>query len=123
MIAEAADPAFAAALEPVLELSELLPKALLSTRADAIIAADREGIIRFWGPGAQRIFGYSAAEAARDWHVQQGRVFRYAGPVRQMRACALGADDWALAPAVVRVADRSAATFRRALSASYAPGG
>jgi PAS domain S-box-containing protein len=50
-------------LEPVLDLSELLPKALLSTRADAIIAADREGIIRFWGRGAQRIFGHSAAEA------------------------------------------------------------
>jgi hypothetical protein len=31
---------------------------------------------------------------ARDWHVQQGRVVRYADPVRQMRACALGADDW-----------------------------
>jgi PAS domain S-box-containing protein len=50
-------------MEPVLDFSELLPKALLSTRAEAIVAADRDGIICFWGPGAQRIFGHSAAEA------------------------------------------------------------
>jgi PAS domain S-box-containing protein len=30
---------------------------------DAIIFADREGIIRLWSPGAERIFGFSAAEA------------------------------------------------------------
>lgn len=48
---------------PSLELSELLPKILLSTRADAIVATDREGIIRFWNPGAERIFGYLAVEA------------------------------------------------------------
>jgi PAS domain S-box-containing protein len=41
----------------------LLPKALLSTRADAIVAADRDGIIRFWNPGAERIFGHTTTEA------------------------------------------------------------
>jgi PAS domain S-box-containing protein len=30
---------------------------------DAIIFADREGIIRLWNVGAETIFGYSAAEA------------------------------------------------------------
>lgn len=30
---------------------------------DAILIADREGIIRYWNAGAERIFGYSAAEA------------------------------------------------------------
>jgi PAS domain-containing protein len=53
-------------MEPILDFSELLPKALLSARADAIVAADRGGIIRFWGPGAQRIFGHSAAGAFDD---------------------------------------------------------
>jgi PAS domain S-box-containing protein len=37
--------------------------ALLSTRADALVAADRDGIIRFWNPGAERMFGHTASEA------------------------------------------------------------
>jgi PAS domain S-box-containing protein len=37
--------------------------AILGTQADAIIAADSEGIIRFWNPGAERIFGYSRNDA------------------------------------------------------------
>jgi PAS domain S-box-containing protein len=44
-------------------LTEQLGEALLSTRSDAIVAADRDGIIRFWNPGAARMFGYSRAEA------------------------------------------------------------
>jgi len=40
-----------------------LPKAILSTRSDAIIAADRDGIIRFWNPGAERIFGHAGNDA------------------------------------------------------------
>ena len=31
---------------------------------DAVVYADREGVIRFWNAGAQRIFGFSEAEAA-----------------------------------------------------------
>jgi PAS domain S-box-containing protein len=31
--------------------------------ADAIVYADAEGVIRFWNAGAERIFGYAAAEA------------------------------------------------------------
>jgi PAS domain S-box-containing protein len=30
---------------------------------DAVIYADREGIIRFWNAGAERIFGFNEAEA------------------------------------------------------------
>ncbi len=40
-----------------------IAEALLSTRSDAVVAADRDGIIRFWNPGAVRIFGYSEADA------------------------------------------------------------
>jgi PAS domain S-box-containing protein len=37
--------------------------ALLSTRSDAVVAADRDNIIRFWNPGAERIFGHAAGDA------------------------------------------------------------
>lgn len=37
--------------------------AVLGTSADAIVACDRDGMIRFWNPGACRIFGFSAEEA------------------------------------------------------------
>ena len=46
-----------------MSLYDSLAKAILSTNSDAIIAADKEGIIRFWNPGAERIFGY-ATDAA-----------------------------------------------------------
>src|SRR3954466_11890754 len=40
-----------------------LGNALLASASDAIIATDREGRITFWNPGAERIFGFAAAEA------------------------------------------------------------
>jgi PAS domain S-box-containing protein len=46
-----------------MNLAPALAEALLATRSDAIVAADREGIIRFWNPGAERLFGYTADEA------------------------------------------------------------
>ena len=36
---------------------------ILATPADAILAADRDGVIRFWNPGAVRIFGFTREEA------------------------------------------------------------
>jgi PAS domain S-box-containing protein len=45
------------------DLSALIAESLLHTRSDAIIAADSDGIIRFWNPGAERIFGHAAADA------------------------------------------------------------
>jgi PAS domain S-box-containing protein len=47
----------------IVNLSALLSEAILSTPADANIAADKDGIIRFWNPGARRVFGYSSEEA------------------------------------------------------------
>src|SRR4051812_23042650 len=40
-----------------------LGSALLGTASDAIIATDRGGVVTFWNPGAERIFGFSSAEA------------------------------------------------------------
>jgi PAS domain S-box-containing protein len=38
-------------------------EAVLHGTGDAIVACDRDGLIRFWNPGAARIFGFSADEA------------------------------------------------------------
>ena len=47
----------------VANIPDILFQAVLSTRSDAIIAADKKGIIRFWNPGAERIFGFSSTDA------------------------------------------------------------
>lgn len=36
---------------------------LINDSPDAILISDREGIISFWNAGAERMFGYSAADA------------------------------------------------------------
>lgn len=36
---------------------------LVQDAPDAVIYADAEGVIRFWNRGAERIFGFTAAEA------------------------------------------------------------
>ena len=46
-----------------MNFSELIAQAVLRTRSDAIIAADRDGIICFWNSGAERMFGHVSGEA------------------------------------------------------------
>lgn len=41
---------------------KLIAEAIL-TGPDAIMAADRDGVITFWNAGAERIFGFTAAQA------------------------------------------------------------
>ena len=43
--------------------AEGLAQALFDSRSDAILATDREGLITFWNAGAERIFGFSPAQA------------------------------------------------------------
>jgi PAS domain S-box-containing protein len=45
------------------DLAATLGQALLASASDAIVAADRDGIVRFWNPGAERIFGHTARDA------------------------------------------------------------
>jgi PAS domain S-box-containing protein len=45
------------------DVDHIIGDAILSAQADAIIAADKEGAIIFWNPGAERIFGFARAEA------------------------------------------------------------
>lgn len=46
-----------------MDIQAALGPALLASASDAIVASDREGAIVFWNPGAERIFGFSTAEA------------------------------------------------------------
>jgi PAS domain S-box-containing protein len=47
-------------MEAPIDIRQPLANALFSSRADAVIATDTTGLITFWSPGAERIFGYSA---------------------------------------------------------------
>src|SRR3954453_7272519 len=60
--------------------------ALLNSASDAIIATDRDGNITFWNPGAERIFGFSAAEAtgqSLDLIIPENLRARHWGGFRQ----------------------------------------
>ena len=46
-----------------MDLDELAIGAAVLAGPDAVLAADRGGTVRFWNPGAERIFGFPAAEA------------------------------------------------------------
>src|SRR5437764_12598949 len=46
-----------------MDLQAKLGEVLLHPMSDAIVASDSEGRITFWNPGAERIFGFSRAEA------------------------------------------------------------
>ena len=45
------------------ELLNRLGRAVLESQAEAIIYSDRDGAIRLWNAGAERIFGFTAEEA------------------------------------------------------------
>ena len=46
-----------------MNLDQFLCSAILEQSADAIIYADREGIIRLWNLAAERLFGFDAKQA------------------------------------------------------------
>ena len=78
--------------------------ALVRAAGDAIVVADPEGLVRFWNPAAERIFGFTEAEAlgqsldliiperfrARHWagyrEVMQTGVTRYGTGVLRVPA-------------------------------------
>lgn len=46
-----------------MDYPDQIARAVLAARSDALVAADKDGIIRFWNPGAERIFGHASGEA------------------------------------------------------------
>lgn len=64
---------------PPNSLSASLHRAIIEQAQDAIIFADRDGVIRLWNRGAEIIFGFAAAEAL-------GRNLDLIVPEKQRRA-------------------------------------
>ncbi len=46
-----------------MNITNHLAEVILATESDAILAADCDGVICFWNPGAVRIFGFLVEEA------------------------------------------------------------
>jgi PAS domain S-box-containing protein len=46
-----------------MDLHRALGEAIISAKSDAIVAANKDGSVIYWNPGAERIFGYASAEA------------------------------------------------------------
>lgn len=42
--------------------SSTIAAEIVAASPDAILFSDRDGLIRFWNPGAERLFGYRAAD-------------------------------------------------------------
>lgn len=89
---------------------ERLAARIVDCAADAIVFADREGSIRLWNGGAERIFGWAAAEAVgrsldlivperqrtRHWagwgHVLETGITRYSTETLAVPALRKGGD-------------------------------
>jgi PAS domain S-box-containing protein len=47
---------------PGTDTTAVLPSLLVDQTSDAVIFADKEGVVRLWNHGAERIFGHAAAD-------------------------------------------------------------
>ena len=96
---------------------EQLGNTLLRDLPDAVIFADREGLIRFWNQGAQRIFGYTEAEAigqSLDIIIPQGLQQRHWDGYDRMMATGQSRhapDELLAVPAVNKSGDKLSIQF------------
>lgn len=94
-----------------------LAEALFNQSTDAILAADREGIIIFWNPGAERIFGFTAVQAvgqSLDMIVPEALRARHGTGYMQTMATGTtryGAGDLLSVPALTRDGRRISVEF------------
>jgi PAS domain S-box-containing protein len=120
-------------LDEAAGFAEATARAILAGAADAIVTSDREGVIRVWNAGAERIFGFSASEAigqsldiiiperlrARHWagydEVMRTGESRY-GHADLLAVPALGADGRQLSVefTIYPITDASGAVFAMA---------
>lgn len=97
--------------------NQLLADAILSTAGDAIIAADTQGKITFWNPGAERVFGFSATEAmgkSLDIIIPESLRERHWAGYRQIMAGGeshYGDGDVLAVPAVTKAGKRISVEF------------
>ena len=72
--------------EAALRDSEIRLRAITDSAQDAIVMMDPKGLVGYWNPAAERVFGYTSAEAiGQDLHAlfvpaRYGDVFRSAFP-------------------------------------------
>lgn len=94
-----------------------LARALLSDMPDALVVADAGGAIRFWNAGAERIFGFTAAEAtgqSLDIIIPENlRARHWAGYDNTMRTgqSRYGAGDLLAVPAIRKDGSRISVEF------------
>ncbi len=90
---------------------------LVRAMPDAAILADADGVIRFWNAGAERIFGYAAAEAigqSLDIIIPDGPRARHWEGYRHTMATGItryGADDLLSVPALRKDGRRISVAF------------
>ncbi len=117
------DAGAAAALPAPVDWSDIdrLARLVLSTEADAILVADPQNIIRFWNPGAVRMFGFSVHEAVGqplDIIIPENLRHRHAeGFARTMLTgqTRYGAGDLLAVPALTKQGTRISVEFTMAL--------
>ena len=94
-----------------------LGEALLLEGPDAVIYADRAGRVRFWNAGAERIFGFTAAEAlgqSLDLIIPAGLRQRHWQGYEAMKASGrsrYGAGDLLAVPALNRAGETLSIQF------------
>lgn len=94
-----------------------LAEALLATESDAIIATDRSGIITFWNPGADRIFGFEAHDVVGRSldliipHNLRARHWTGFNQVMQTGECHYGHGDLLSVPALSKSGRRISVEF------------
>jgi PAS domain S-box-containing protein len=94
-----------------------LGRALLTDIPDAVVCADRDGSIRFWNSGAERIFGFSTDEAlgqSLDIIIPEGLRQRHWDGYRHMMATGqsrYGAGDLLSVPALNKAGDNLSIQF------------
>ncbi|VIO77852.1 Sensor protein FixL [Bradyrhizobium ivorense] len=100
-----------------MDLASDLGKALLGSASDAIVATDKDGLVTFWNPGAERVFGFSAAEVvgqSLDLIIPQNlRARHWAGyrQVMQTGESRYGHGDLLAVPALTRDGRRISVEF------------
>ena len=91
-----------------MSMIEGLAGAVLNTVSDAILVSDPEGVVRFWNPGAVRIFGFAVEEAvgqSLDLIIPERLRARHWEGYRQVMATGLtryGAGDLLSVPALTK---------------------
>ncbi len=104
-----------------MNILSVLGDALLNSASDAVIATDRDGGIVFWNPGAERIFGFTAAEAAAqslDLIIPQNLRARHWSGYRHTMATGTsryGAGDLLSVPALTKDGRRISVEFTIAM--------